>query len=92
MTVVSKMHGTELKVGSGERSLDKLRSRDTFDPIKCSVDMVGKRIIGHRVHSSVNLGRVSLAMIVIYVFDWLALIFTYTKALGTYFFNYTFFL
>ena len=71
------MHGTELKVGSGERSLDKLRSRDTFDPIKCSVDMVGKRIIGHRVHSSVDLGRVSLAMIVIYVFDWLARTYIY---------------
>ena len=82
------MHGTELKVGSGERSLDKLRSRDPFDPIKCSVDIVGKRTIGHRIHSSVNLGRVSLARIIIYVFDWLALIFTYIRALGTYFFNY----
>ena len=82
------MHGTELKVGSGERSLDKLRSRDTFDPIKCSVDVVGKRTIRHRIHSSVNLGRVSLARIVIYVFDWLALIFTYARALGTYLFIY----
>lgn len=38
LAVVGKMYGTELKVGPGERTPGKIRSRDTFDPIKASVD------------------------------------------------------
>ena len=69
--------------------MDKSRSRDRFEPIKTSVEVVGKRTIGHRVDTSVNLGRLSLARSVIYVFDWLSLIFSYTRDLDTYFINFS---
>ena len=81
LAVVGKMYGTELKVGPGERTAAKIRSRDTFEPIKCSIGPVAwwsenvPLAIGYiQPYRSVTLEWLSLARTVIFAFHWLALI------------------